>query len=422
MKKELLAVLLLSAASLLCPKAQAQGRFRPGYVVQLTGDTLRGQVQQRGAVRAAVACAFRTAATAEPTEYHPAELRAYGFAEGDHYEARVTERLRNKREVVLRTLFLNVLAQGKAQLYSMRDKDDLTHFYLATSPDSVQELRQVRTAVPSTNQDQIVYETQYPFRAVLAEAFRDCPAVQHLLPSLVLSEGDLRRVVARYNACVAAPGAPALAPAVPGQQRSRVSFGVVGGLQNDRADFESSSAFSSGEFKGSGRPFGGVFMVLSTPALNHHLSLRLDALYEHLRYADKYVYGKETESPVTQQVTFNLNYLRLPLQVRYSLLRRRVTPYLMVGASYNYLLAYSAPTHTEFTVVNKVYASDQPALNDANVSRSDYGLLGGLGLTAQVLGGRSVGLEVQAQRSSGFLNRASTVTRLGVLLSLTLTK
>jgi hypothetical protein len=152
------------------------------------------------------------------------------------------------------------------------------------------------------------------------------------------------------------------------------------------------------------------------------LSLRLDALYERLHYQSKYVYGKNTETPTTQEVTLNLNYLRLPLQARYSFLRRRVTPYLMVGASYNYLLAYDAPTHTEFTVVNVVYASDRPALNENNVSRSDFGLLGGVGITAAVLGGRALGLEVQAQRSSGFVSRASTITRVGALLSLTLTK
>ena len=420
MIKQVLTPLLLSAASLLCPKVQAQGRFRPGYIVQLSGDTLRGQVQQRGAIRAAATCFFRAAATAEPTEYHPAELRAYGFAEGEHYESRVVSRLHRKSDVGLRVLFLSVVAQGKAQLYNLRDKDDQNHYYLATSPDSVQELLQMRVAVPSTNQDQIEYETRYPFRLVLAEAFRDCPAVQHLLPDLLLSEGDLRRVVTRYNACGAGPAAPG--PASPTRQRSKASFGVVGGLQNDRAEFESSSAFSSGEFKATARPFGGVFVVLNTPALNHHLSLRLDALYERLHYQDKYVYGRNTATPITQQVAFNLNYLRLPLQVRYSLLRRRVTPYLMAGASYNYLLTYGAPTHTEFTVVNVVYASDKPALNDSNVSRNDFGLLGGVGITAAVLGGRSLGLEVQAQRSSGFLNRAATILRFGALLSITLTK
>lgn len=420
MTKGLFAALLLSAASLLGAEAQAQGRFRPGYVVRLGGDTLRGQVQQRGAIRAAATCMFRPSDTAEPTEYHPAELRAYGFTGGDHYEARVMERLQRKREVALRTLFLSVLVQGKTQLYSFRDKDDLTHFYLATSPDSVVELKQVRAAVPSTNQDQIMYEDQYPFRAVLAEAFRDCPAVQHLLPGLSLNEGDLRRVVTRYNACVAGPAASL--PPTPTRQRSKASFGVVGGLQSDRASFESGSNFSNGEFKGSARPFGGIFVVLTTPALNHHLSLRLDALYERLHYQSKYVYGKNTETPTTQEVTFNLNYLRLPLQARYSFLRRRVTPYLMLGASYNHLLAYEAPTHTEFTVVNVVYASDRPLLNDSNVSRSDFGLLAGAGVTAAVLGGRALGLEVQAQRSSGFVSRASTVTRLGALLSLTLTK
>jgi len=411
---------LLAAASLLGPKAQAQGRFRPGYVVQLSGDTLRGQVQQRGAIRAAAACFFRPAATAEPVEYRPAELRAYGFAGGDQYEARVTERLHRKANVALRTLFLNVLVQGKARLYSFRDKDDVNHFYLATSPDSVTELKQVRAAVPSTNQDQIVYETQYPFRTVLAEAFSDCPAVQHLLPTLLLSEGDLRRVVTRYNACAASPTASA--PAAVASPRSKASFGIVGGLQNDRVTFEPTSNFSNGRFTGSARPFGGVFVVLNTPALSHHLSLRLDALYERLRYQDKYVFGQNTETPVTQQIAFDLSYLRLPLQARYSFLRRRVTPYLMAGVSYNYLFTYEAPTHSEFTVVNVVYASDRPALNDNNVSRSDFGVLGGLGITATVLGGRAVGVEVQAQRSSGFVDRAATVLRYGALLSLTLTK
>jgi hypothetical protein len=79
----LLAVSLLAVAG----TAQAQKNFRPGYVVQPAGDTLRGEVDARGGQRMASLCLFRSTASAQPKNYAPADLKAYGLSKGASYES-----------------------------------------------------------------------------------------------------------------------------------------------------------------------------------------------------------------------------------------------------------------------------------------------------------------------------------------------
>ncbi|RZK30110.1 MAG: polysaccharide biosynthesis tyrosine autokinase [Hymenobacter sp.] len=61
-------LLLLGAVSL-SHQVCAQNAFTPGYLVQLNGDTIRGEVQLRGAMRSALMCRFRPTATAASTDY-----------------------------------------------------------------------------------------------------------------------------------------------------------------------------------------------------------------------------------------------------------------------------------------------------------------------------------------------------------------
>ncbi|RZL06667.1 MAG: DUF885 family protein, partial [Hymenobacter sp.] len=83
------------------------------------------------------------------------------------------------------TVFVKVLVTGKAALYTRQDRDDQARYYLAMGTDSLRELRQYR--VPQVVEDRTVYEEKSPFRTVLANAFRDCLAVQPLLPRLALT-------------------------------------------------------------------------------------------------------------------------------------------------------------------------------------------------------------------------------------------
>ena len=114
--------------------ARAQADFRPGYVVLPSGDTLRGEVDYRGALRNSLLCKFRPTAGATVQLLQPKALRAFGYRGGDAYRTALTP-LPDSGQIPLqprvpRPFFLQVLVDGPAVLYARRDETDHNHYYL----------------------------------------------------------------------------------------------------------------------------------------------------------------------------------------------------------------------------------------------------------------------------------------------------
>lgn len=397
--------------------AWGQGTYRPGYVVKLNGDTIRGELQVRGAIRSAQLCRFRATATATATDYQPTQLRAYGLDEMAAYQAQFVPR---RGSEVGNVLFVRALVLGRANLYVYQSKEDEARYYLGMGTDSLQELRQYR--VQKTVDNQVYDEEQSPFRMVLSKAFRDCPSVQYLLPQLPLANNDLTKLVTRYNECL---GGSATTQARMPRQRTRLGVGLAGGLDATKVNFSSVlTRVRDGSFTAIS-PMGGFFVDLTSPAFNRNLALRLDVLYEKIHYADTYVARNVSTVEERAQTSFDVSYLKLPLQVRYHFNTGRFRPFLQAGGGLNFLLAHEAKLQTEYTS-----ASGNPVVVDygsgfnglfANI---DYSLLVGAGLATPGVAGHAISLEVRGERGSGFLAEgvSSPILHLGALLSINLTK
>ena len=382
--------------------------FQPGYIVQPSGDSLRGEVQVRGAMRSAIQCNFRASAAAAATTYLPTQLRAYGLQRGPAYQARLVPPAGSEAATVA---FVQVLVAGSASLYTHQDRHDQTRYYVAVKPDSLQELRQLR--VQNTTEGQVLYEEQSPFRAVLAQALRACLAVQPLLPQLPFTKASLTHVVRRYNECLGGP-APA-APLAGLREQSRLRVGLVAGVERSSVKL-TNSRLADGNFVAAS-PLLGAYVAFASPLLHRRLALRLDVLYQQARYADAYVARYVSTVEEREQARFEVRYLQLPLQVRYHFTSNKVRPFALAGVSFNYLLAYSTHLRSEYTS-----AAGPPVVMEyevPNVTRTDYGLLVGAGLATPGVAGHAIGLEVRGELSTGFL-AGSSMRRLGLLVSVDL--
>lgn len=363
--------------------ARAQATFRPGYVVPLAGDTLRGEVQELGELRNSLTCRFRPSPTAAPTDYAPTAAQAYGFTGSAQYEARPVPPADSARPTPT-PLFVEVLVSGPAQLYTCRDRGH-TRYFVAVGPAGARLRELAERRVKTFSNGFEAYETRSLYRDTLAAALRACPAVQISLPRLPFQQAALGRVITRYNECVGGPAA--VATRLTSRAHGPV-LSLLGGYQHGRLSFGTGFlAITSRNHTG---PVGGLALGLPLPHTLQTVSVRLEVVYSAEQY---------------EQSQFNQSYLNLPVQLRYTLLRNQVIrPFAEAGAMYSYLL------HAQ----------------DTNpVQTGQFGFVAGVGASFPLAGPRRLGVLVRVTTSESLTNAAmvgSKNTCVSALLSLDLTK
>lgn len=416
---QLLLALLLAAAT----TARAQAEFKPGYVVLPAGDTLRGQVQEVGALRNTLTCRFRPAASAPATAYAPAELRAYGLTGLARYEARPVPPADSTQGQASRQLFVEVLVSGPAQLYACRDRPGHTRYLLAVGgPEArLRELAERRVKTFANGFE--AYETRSLFRDTLAAALRACPAVQVQLPRLPFQPAALARVITSYNACV---GSPVAAPVPMPHGRGPV-LSLLGGYQHGTLNLNGSTAFFGlAPPLRQSSPVGGLALSMSLPHTRRTMTLRLEAQYAHEVYESSRTGPVPTAALPTPQVStyrFDLTYLHAPVLLRYTLRRSpRLRPFVEAGFMYSRLLSIKSAFYVGTGATGPVSLPFFPA-DDAQYNQ--FGLAAGVGVSAPVLGERRLALLGRIATSNGpssYVNIGTPITYLSVLLSLDLTK
>ncbi len=389
----------------------AQTNFRPGYVLPLTGDTLRGEVDRRDSRAQAQRCRFRANAQAEVTTYLPAELRGYGFpGEGRHYRARSVA----AAPAPAQPYFLEVLIDGPAALYFLRDAAQKEFFYVQSSqlPLTALEYQQVRVV----RDGRTFNEEQTPFRTTLATALAGCPAVQGQLPRLPFQESALRRVVSQYNACQGGAGGRLASPA----PVSHVVLGLLGGVVQHRLSYEG-FPYESRTMVTQHTGFAvGSVLRFGTGRASQKLSVVVALLYE----AEKYELESTGSASSTRTRTrFDLAYLRLPVMFRYTYPRGKISPFGEAGLT----VAYAIKTDNDIAqpLSNGTYGSSYPLLVGNSFQHLQLGLGAGLGVSTRTAGGRSIALLTRAEVSNGFsgvTGIAASVLHFYGLLSYDLTK
>ncbi|WP_324676323.1 porin family protein [Hymenobacter sp. GOD-10R] len=397
--------------------AQAQADFRPGYIVQASGDTLHGQVDYRGAQRSARLARFRSAAESAVAEYTPAQLRGYGFADGKQYQTEPVALAGAASE----PFFLEVIVLGPASLLSLRSKDDAEHLYLRKAGQPMQELIQ-RTEETFVNDIRYLHNTN-EFQRTLAASMQDCSVVQPSLTKLRYSVGSLAAVVRQYNACVGGASSATSNP----DEKNAFRFALIIGGQASRLDIRRLNAATGNSIRGKAQPTVGIAAHIALARLNPHLSVRLEALYSPLVvYKTEYDYKAATDVYTTHyQMEVEQSSIRIPLLLRYTFPSKRVQPFIQAGVSGNALLQLKNQERTRFAdrPAFPEYTSWRPIVEKPR--RFEQGVVGGFGLNFAQASGRNLSAEVRYERTNGFSDNVGTPTSrrfYSVLLSYSLTK
>ncbi|TGE22255.1 hypothetical protein E5K00_18585 [Hymenobacter aquaticus] len=360
----LLALPLLAISS----GALAQTNFRPGYVVQPAGDTLRGEVDNRGAQYNGTISRFRPDAAATVVEYQPQQLAGYGFVSGQHYQA-----LTLPGQVPTKA-FLEVLALGQLSLYHYTDAAGKEHYYTRKGTEPLLPLVQRDTTVTRVNAQTglpvTTKERQYPLRAVLWSQMADCPTAQVAVKSLELKESQLLKAVTAYNACQG--GAATYArPA----RTSKTRFTALVLANRGQMDIErvGKDKVQSGWSAG-----GGLGLDFAPAFFNPKLTLQLQLLYtQHSFTKEQAVSDAQLVTGTDGRINYSIvqNTIQIPVLLRYTYPKGPVRPYLQAGP----LLSLFTKNSADAVLTYKTYAGVAKTENSSLEMRS-YGIGGTIGV------------------------------------------
>jgi hypothetical protein len=151
--------------------SNAQSDFRPGYIINLSGDTLIGEIDYRGDLLMNHVCTFKGVEN-KITEYSPNDIAAFRFIDSKYY---VSKQINENR------VFLEYLIKGKISIYYMKD-DIGDHYYLDKEDIKLTEIP-YEEGVRYANDKQVFYKSK-KHMGLLNYYMQDAPEFQSRISSI----------------------------------------------------------------------------------------------------------------------------------------------------------------------------------------------------------------------------------------------
>lgn len=407
------------AALLALPQVMhAQSNWRPGYVISLPGDTLRGTVDYSLGSRSAYECRFKALPTGEATTYAPAQLRGYGFVHDRFYQTQRVFRQDFAGDTTSQVAFAEVLVQGAASLYRFAGGNTREQYYLRSGTGPLKQL--VQTSERVVENGRIFLREKAMYRATFAEAFQACPAVQFEVVKAPFGRSSLVQLVRHYNDCVG--GGHVVSAVAASRRRSYVLLEAVGGGQRSTLDFDSSYPEQRVSLPDVPSPVVGLALQQYLPLMGNRWSLRVELLYQRQQYEKEFQSSSPYRTYAYQEhVWVRLDQLRVPIEVRFSPFGKRIRPFVALGASVGFALKNT--NESQYRYLPTVdYSPWQPIIPARNL---EQGVLLGVGVATQLPNQRHLAAELRAERGNGFSNVVgigTLITRYSLLFSYDLSK
>ena len=241
-------ILLLAAAQILT----GQPLYQEAYLINLQNETVPGLVADQGEIQNSSVCLFRSGKEADPVEYLPGSILAYGFTGGARYESKTV-----KLAGIPKQIFAECLVKGNASLYYLRN--DSVECYLLDKGGAG-----FYTLIPGS-----VYDLR-----MLKAIFSDCLEVQADIDRSRLNHRSLIRITCQYNNCGGQAG-DCTTYGSPSRMRLRIAPVVGYSMEQYRVSGE--EPFDSFDFDPVYVPAFGLWLDLGLSRLGPHLSFQLGA-------------------------------------------------------------------------------------------------------------------------------------------------
>lgn len=381
----------------------AQKIFREGYIVKNSGESLTGLVQYSDKQGIPSTCTFKRFDIAREVVYMPSEIRAFGYRNGNRYEA---------REIDNKITFLEVIATGRIILYQKGskyyiDKDHLGLVELKNGP-----------VIYNTAEGKKEFNNLPAFLTSVTEGkagpvsgkFNVKEEILPLVVSYNKASGN------SYNVFNRSISEKQLTSETWKSGAATTRFGVVSGINMYKLNLKFNPdmfGHTNEDYVPNPENETGLVLGLTYERLlsrrTDRFSARIDIL---VNKQDFYCYS-ERENNVggitRDDANFSFMGIKLPVLFQYSLTGGRIVPYVNAGIAYQYFIKteYSHIAEEENTF-HEIYT-----YHDSNMLFRKGALTGvaGLGVRTRIFSSMNIHLMYMMEYGQGlFLNTDPTDT------------
>ncbi|MEO9967998.1 MAG: hypothetical protein ABJF11_19555 [Reichenbachiella sp.] len=342
--------------------------YQLGYIILLSGDTVRGAVDYQDWERNPEFIRFQDSWHSDKVKvFSHQEIAGFGTADV-HYRSAIVDRETSSQSLsslsrdpkfttVKDSVFLEVLVAGRKELLHLRDRLGLNHFYI-TMNDEYKWLRhKMYLSLPNTDNDnsrdsdKAYMKVNAKFRGELSYYLNDCEGISDKIGKLEYNENDLTELFAKYYACA--------------NFKDDGSSNEGGNTRNSQIFVKEEEKIKPGmgllagyiavtQQSGSGFLLGGYYEVFF-PKNRGKFSLNNELTYYAIDYK---VSRSEISSPLIYthtQSQYDLSFIKLSSNLRYALAKGgEIEPFLGLGVSFDYNLVDKS-IHAEETRFNTIF-------------------------------------------------------------------
>lgn len=304
-----------------------------GYIVLAAGDTLRGFIYNSSNKKLYKRIRFQESLNQPLRDYDPSSVKAFYLTESRQMfiSGDLLKKFKKKGNYAgSEGVFLKVIVRGSASLYQYAGAHTV---YFVTTDQRAEVLEKGTKQKTQVGTNYYSVETK-PYQKTLQRLFSDCLKDTF---SLAFSSFALTSIVERYNTCKGVQSYTF------GKQRSKVFIGFTAGMNDSMLKFEDKNAvvppygfpllaphgsydltpITQETYKS--RTFYGGLTISLYPNWNKHVSVNAQLAYAKRKWN-------------AGRVDLNLNYVEIPLCIRYNFnIGNKVQP--VVGGGFNTALS-----------------------------------------------------------------------------------
>jgi len=172
--------------------AKAQSDFRPGYIITLHGDTIKGLINFGSDKASAKSCTFKKGLNLEKVTYTPDQIKSYQFINGKYYLSSISMNFKLKDQV-----FLEYVIKGSVSVFYYQD--DIKDHYFVAKDTAIIELDHHDRPTGIAEEDNLILLKAEKFKAQLKLLVEDQPALFEKIDMINCNTKDLILMTKEYQ-------------------------------------------------------------------------------------------------------------------------------------------------------------------------------------------------------------------------------